>query len=47
MLDVKGSFNCQARSCAIYVWFFKYNLLDDYLKNPEKYIEKICPKRIK
>ena len=43
----KGPFNCQARSCAICVWLLENNLLDDYLKNPEEYIEKIYPRRVK
>ncbi len=43
----KGPFNCQARSCAICVWLLENNLLDDYLKNPEEYIEKIYPRCVK
>ena len=39
----KGPFNCQARSCAIYVWLIKNGLLEQYLKNPDSLIKTIYP----
>ncbi len=39
--DKKGPFNCQARSCAIYVWLQQNNLLNKYLENPNSLIEQI------
>jgi hypothetical protein len=37
-LSTKKSFNCQARSAAIYVTLVKSGKLDDYLRNPHAYI---------
>lgn len=39
----KGPFNCQARSCAIYVWLKQNNLLEEYLSNPDLLINRIYP----
>lgn len=41
--DMKGPFNCQARSCAIFVWLQQNNLLDDYLNDPTSLIDRIYP----
>jgi len=44
--DSRGPFNCQARACAICVWLVRNRVLEDYLKSPEKYIEKIYPGKV-
>lgn len=41
--STKGPFNCQARSCAIFVWLKRKGLLEDYLADPTKFIGSIYP----
>ena len=42
----KKSINCQARTCAILVTLFRFDLLEDALKSKDKFIEIVYQKKM-